>query len=143
MGASGPTRRQPLPLPKISFRNPLDLLKAGVKLSRAEADELEQMLTEAILAYSEGLDGLITRTNAERATAVIWSTITEEDARTIARPIVEAGQKYVQFAFIARQVGRSYVGVKIGLITLPRFYETLEHYARHGGFLLWSRPSAQ
>lgn len=140
----GTPRRQLPPLPPLPhFKNPIDLLRAGVKLQANEVDDTRELLIEAILTYSEGLDAFITRTNAERAEAVIWSTITREDAATIAEPLVAAAQKYAQIAFLARQIGRSYTGLKIGLITLPRFYQTLEHYGAHGGFVLWSRPYAQ
>ena len=139
----GTPRRQLPPLPHLSFKNPLDLLRAGVKLQTGEVEDLKELLTDAVLAYADGLDGLISRTNADRAEAEIWSTITRAEAATIAQPIVDLGQKYAQFAFIARQMARSYTGMKIGLITVPRFFETMAFYAQHGGFMLWSRQYAQ
>lgn len=136
------TSLPPLPLPHITLRNPLQLLREGARLASLEADQMTDLLTDGLLAFSEEADKFISRTNAERADAEIWSTITREEAATIAGALVDAGRKYAPMAFMVRQLARSYTGLRIGLITLPRFYETMQHYAQHGGFLLWSPPLA-
>lgn len=105
-------------------------------LSASEVRELRPKMQEALLHTSDNFDEFLSRTNAQHAQAQIWSTIDEDDARTLTDALLLLGQKSAPVAGVVRLVADSYLGVRALMILGPRFYQTAVWYPAHGGFSL-------
>jgi hypothetical protein len=81
------------------------------------------------------VDHGITATNAEKATAVIWSDIDDEDLTVLVEVIVDSGKKSRIVATAVKQVVKANNMLRIGVITAPRFIQTAKFYSDHGGFV--------
>lgn len=106
-------------------------------LGQAEADEYGDLLSQAILPFfAELADNLITRTNAERAEAVIWYDLEENEYLILADAMVGSGLQSGTAAQALRGIVWAWRRYQVGVITLPRMWKTIDHYADHGGFTL-------
>jgi hypothetical protein len=74
--------------------------------------------------------------NREKAEAHVWSAIDDEDIEIISEHLVEMGKASKVVATAVRRMTNSYRLLQIGLITLPKFIQTYQFYASHGGFAL-------
>jgi hypothetical protein len=106
-------------------------------LSEKEGKELLPRMVEILQTVFRYVDMGITMTNAERAEAYIWRTIDPEDCKVIAELLIEAGKKNRVVATGVRRLAMSYKLLQVGIITVPRFIQTYQHYAQHGGFALF------
>ena len=82
------------------------------------------------------MDEGITATNREKAKAVIWSDMDDDDIDVFVEVIIGSAKKSRIVATAVRQVSKSYAMLRLGIITGPRFMATVKHYQNHGGFVL-------
>lgn len=91
-------------------------------------------MVKVFVTLFQYFDQTITYTNREQAKAVIWSDIDDEDIKILVSVVIDGGKRSRIVATAVRQVNRSYNLLRVGIITGPRFVETFQFYASHGGF---------
>jgi hypothetical protein len=105
-------------------------------LSNKEGDEMLPKVRALLEFVFRHMDKGISISNRQRIEAHIWSTIDGEDLDIIATHLVEMGKASKIVATAVRRMTNSYRLLQIGLITLPKFVQTYQFYASHGGFTL-------
>ena len=110
-------------------------------LTDKEAKELREPFVKALSTMGTYVDEVITITNKEMAKAKIWSTITRDEWEVVADMLLADGKKSGVIATAVRATATAYLRLQVGLITLPRVYQTWMFYADHGGFKLF--PSVE
>jgi hypothetical protein len=111
-------------------------------IKSSEANKLQDELAGAIVVFSDAIDWMISRTNAEHAECDIWH-FDDEEADTLASAWLSLGARSPQAAMTARlavELSRRY---QVGIILAPRFIETFEFYAQHGGMTVIRSPFAR
>ena len=106
-------------------------------LTQKEANELLPKMKDIIKAFGKYMDQGITQTNRERAEAKIWRTLDAEEIDVIATHLVEMAQGSKLVATAVRRVTNGWRLLQLGLITGPRFWQTVAFYREHGGFALF------
>lgn len=106
-------------------------------LDYSEAQEIGGLLSEAILPFcAEMADNLISRTNRDRAEAVIWYDLEEDEYLILADAMIGSGMQSGAAAQALRGMVWAWRRYQVGVITLPRMVKTVDHYAEHGGFVM-------
>lgn len=111
-------------------------VKLGPVLTDKESKDLADKLKNAYLAIFKYVDLAITHTNAEKAPAAIWSMMDDDDLAVFVEVTINGAKKSRILATGVRKVVASYNLLRLGIITAPRFMETVQHYRAHGGFIL-------
>lgn len=93
-------------------------------------------MSAVFLTIFQLMDKGITATNQERAIAVIWSDMDDEDIGVLVDVTIDGAKRSRIVATAVRQVSRAHNMLRVGLITGPRFLATVRHYSQHGGFVL-------
>ena len=106
-------------------------------LTEKEAKDLLKPFSSALAEIGKYVDEVISITNADAAQAKIWSTITRDEWEVVAAMLIEDGKKSGIIAVAVRATASAYTRLQVGLIVLPRLYETYAFYADHGGFKLF------
>lgn len=112
-------------------------------LTEKEAKDLLKPFSSALAEIGKYLDEVMSITNADAAQAKIWSTITKEEWDVVAAMLIEDGKQSGIIAVAVRATASAYTRLQVGLIVLPRLYETYAFYADHGGFKLFPGLSAK
>jgi hypothetical protein len=123
---------------KGGAKSPLDSFKApqlSAVLNDKEAKEYKEKMVGTLHTIFRYIDVGITATNREKATAVIWSDIDDEDLTTLVEVIIDSGKRSRIVATAVKQAVRANNLLKVGVITAPRFMATIKHYSDHGGFV--------
>lgn len=107
-------------------------------LTEREGKQLREKLTNSILLYADLADDTISRTNAKRQKAEIWSTMDVEDAGVLADIAIERGMSSPVVAQAVRGMVQTSKYVRAGLIVGPRAWDTFSFYVKNGGILLWA-----
>lgn len=125
---------------RLGLRMPSFLANAVKTLSAREASSLRDEFIDAYLAYGDLADDALTRVTskvtAEMGPAVIWSTMTRDEAGILADIAIARGRKSPVVAQSIRYfiIGNKYL--KAGLIVGPRAWAMFERVAQNGGFSL-------
>lgn len=106
-------------------------------LTDKEAKDLLKPFASALSEIGRYVDEVISITNGDAAKAKIWSTISKDEWEVVAAMLIEDGKKSGIIAVAVRATASAYTRLQVGLIVLPRLYETYAFYADHGGFKLF------
>jgi transcriptional regulator with XRE-family HTH domain len=129
-----------IPLPRLPHAAPR--LPGGTPwgeekpLSADEAKAIRQDLMDGLEAIERGTDTVISNTNKEKAPAVIWQSIDDEDNGFLADQLISMGMRYKPVAWAARGIAHSSRLLRAGMILFPRFWETVQFYADNGGVVV-------
>lgn len=114
---------------------PLDV-KASTEdtLTKKESSELLPRVVESLRIVFKYTDqGINFTTKDEQARNVyIWGSIDDDELKIIAIALVEGGQRSKVVATAVRQVSRNYQKLQMGIILVPRFVMTVNHYIQNG-----------
>lgn len=105
-------------------------------LSEKETKDLRPKMITIVQTIFHYMDIAIGATNRQHVDAYIWQTIDPGDCEVIADLVLEGGKKSRIVATSVRRLSMSYRMLQVGIITLPRFIQTFQHYQKNGGFAL-------
>lgn len=105
-------------------------------LSLDEATGAKPMMVNALKKFWQGTDDFISATNRQKAEAIIWQLIDDEDTEYLVDRLLGAGMVSRPVAAAVRGIARSYHLLNTGMILLPRFMASVQFYSQHGGFSL-------
>lgn len=105
-------------------------------LSAEEAANIREEVIFGLEQLERGIDEIISHTNKAQAEAAIWSTIDREDNEFLADALLNAALKDPAVAWAVRGIVHANAMLRAGIITLPRFVETVRFYREHGGIAL-------
>jgi hypothetical protein len=105
---------------------------SGKRLSDVEAARVRPKLIEYLLWQTEHMDQLIIATTKGHQPVEIWSTIDKTDAEIIADFMIARGRQDVRAAQAVRYLSVFIDRLKLGLIILPRAYQTVMTYFARG-----------
>lgn len=106
----------------------------GEVLTEKEAKEYRDKMSGVLLTIFRYMDEGISATNREKAKAKIWSDMDDDDVGVLVDVLIDGAKRSRIVATAVRQVTRSYNLLRVGIITGPRFMQTVQHYQKHGGF---------
>jgi hypothetical protein len=122
-----------VPMRSTPSRPPSDASPLGVK----EANEFYDLLKNDILpTVADWADWAISHTNRAQAPAVIWSDLEDDELDVLADAMISVARINPAAAQAVRGVVWAWKRVKVGIITVPRFLMTVDHYAENGGIYL-------
>lgn len=103
-------------------------------LTPKESKELLPKVSDALETIFKNSDKFIGfTTKSESAKEVyIWASIDKSEITVIATSLVETGQRSQIAATLVRKVARDYTKLQLGIILLPRFLMTVQHYLSNG-----------
>lgn len=107
-------------------------LKDARPLTFDEAENIRENVIFGLEQLEQGMDDIITNTNKQHLEAQIWSTIDREDNEFLAEALLRAAMKDPAVAQAVRAIAESSAWLKAGLITVPRFFETVRFYRQYG-----------
>jgi hypothetical protein len=123
-------------LPKLGkgTKTPLPPLKLEEVLTAKESKELQPRLDDALKALFGFMDTGIgfTTKKQEARNVMIWKTIDKEEVSVISAFLIERGQTSPMVAGAVRKMTRNYRHLQLGMIMLPRFVMTAQHYMQNG-----------
>lgn len=93
-------------------------------------------MKSVFLTVFRWMDYGITQTNKAKAVAVIWSDIDDSDILVLVEETIAAAKRSRIVATGVRQLSRAHRLLRLGIITGPRFMQTVKHYSNNGGFIL-------
>ena len=103
------------------------------KLSDTEVIKLRPKLIEFVLWQSEHADQLIIATTKGHDPAIeIWSNITRDEAEILTDYIISRGKVDARAAAFVRTASTLIDRLRLGIIILPRVYQTLQVYGEKG-----------
>lgn len=105
-------------------------------LTDKEGKEYAEKMNSVFRTIFRYTDSGITATNRDKAQAVIWSDIDDEDIGVLIEVTIGGAKKSRIVATAVRQVSKAHNLLRLGIITGPRFMQTVKFYSDHGGFVL-------
>lgn len=103
-------------------------------LSDREAEELRPRLLAALLDYFKIADEVIYATNKKGNHVVIWSAIDDEDAGVLVDVWLARAKTNVKSASHVVFAVQKHDELRVGIILMPKFYQTFRAYVDGGGF---------
>lgn len=113
-------------------RSPLSVLREAEPLTKREARASRDTVVTAIQKYCELADEAIPLASKSGAPVQIWSTLDQNEAEILADCLLDLAQRWAVPAAVVRGIVRTYTWLEVGLITLPRFKQTIGYYLREG-----------
>lgn len=101
-------------------------------LSAQEAEAMRGPLLAALLDYFKYADEFIYATNKAHKQVSIWSSIDEEDAGVLVDVWLSRARQSAKSASHVVYVVGKHEQLRVGIILLPRFYETFRVYMENG-----------
>lgn len=101
-------------------------------LTDKEAKSLVPQVKEALYTFFKAADQFASMANRKKEVAVIWQTIDDDDTEFIATYLIEGGMKNKVMAATVRGVARANKHLRLGIISLPRFYLYIKHFMDNG-----------
>lgn len=102
-------------------------------LTDREAEQLRPALLAALLDYFKYADELIYATNRAHHHVRIWSSIDDEDAGVLVDVWLARAKTSVRSASHIVFMINKHAELRVGIILIPRFYETFRAYVDGGG----------
>lgn len=121
------------PKPKAEGEKKAPSGRGSSKLSDAEVIKLRPKLVEFILWQSEHMDQFIIATTRGHDPSIeIWSNLTHDEAEILADYLIFRGRNDAKAAAFVRTTATLIDRLRIGLIILPRAYQTIATYGDKG-----------
>lgn len=101
-------------------------------LTKREAREARATTIKSLIKWGQILDEgmpLLSKTGRE---VNIWGNLDEAEAGVLADCLIDMGRRWAVAAQIVRGIVRTYSWLEVGMITLPRFKQTISYYLREG-----------
>jgi len=103
-------------------------------LSDKEAEEIRPRLQAALIDYFRIADEVIYATNKKGNHVVIWSAIDDEDAGVLVDVWLARAKTNVKTANHVVFAVQKHDELRVGIILVPKFYQTFRAYVDGGGF---------
>jgi hypothetical protein len=104
-------------------------------LTDKEVKEYKDKMNGVFVTIFRYMDEGITATNRNKARAKIWGDIYDDDISVLVEVMLGGAKKSRIVATAVRKVSNAHNLLRIGIITGPRFMQTVKFYQNNGGFV--------
>ena len=104
-------------------------------LDKREAKESREAMIRSVELYAEHADDAIPLFSRTHKDCQIWSTITTDEATVVADFLIDWARQWAVAAQVVRGIVRTHTYVEFGMITVPRFLQTVRYYIENGFIL--------
>lgn len=101
-------------------------------LSEREAEEIKEPLLAALMDYFKYADEFIYATHKAHRQVQIWASIDEEEAEILVDVWLAQAKRSAKAASHVVRVVNSHAQLQVGIILVPRFYQTFRVYMDSG-----------